>query len=318
MIWLYSLIFLISFIPLYFSGKWVVGSLTRIAKYLNWREFVVSFFIMAFAGAIPNLFVGVLSAIHKIPQLSFGDIVGGNVIDLTIAVALATLVAKEIPAKSRTVQTTSLFTISVAILPLLLILDGVLSRGDGILLIGSFFFYIVWLFSRRERFTRIYDKTESGAIRNFKVFIKDLGKVILGIIFLIIAAEGIVKSSIFLAEALKMPIALIGILIVGLGNALPETYFAITSARAGETWMILGDLMGSVITPSTLILGTVSLICPIKIFDFSSFAVGRIFLIISALFFFFFVRSDRKITKREAIFLFLIYILFIISEIFLT
>jgi len=39
-------------------------------------------------------------------------------------------------------------------MPLLLIHDGILSRGDGIILISLFFLYIFWLFSKKERFTK--------------------------------------------------------------------------------------------------------------------------------------------------------------------
>ena len=315
MLWLYILIFLTSCILLYFAGNWVIGGLMRTAKFLGWKEFVVAFFVMAFAASLPNLFVGLSSVFHKIPQLSFGDIVGGNLVDLTIVVALAALVAKGLPAESRMVQTSSIFTILIAILPLLLILDGKLGRGDGILLILVFFLYIFWLFSKKERFAKVYDGEKESITKEFKIFFKSLGKIIFGIILLLLAAEGIVRSAAFFAQSLNLPLALIGILIVGLGNALPETYFAVISAKKGETWMILGNLMGSVIVPATLVLGIVALICPIEIVDFSPFAIARFFLIISALFFLFFVRTGRKITRKEALFLLLIYIAFVATEI---
>ncbi len=315
MTWFYIFIFIISCIILYFSGEWVISGLMRLAKFLGWREFVVAFLVMAFAASFPNLFVGISSALHKIPELSFGEVVGGNVVDLTLAVAIAALIAKGLPAASRTVQATSIFTIIIAVLPLLLILDGILTRGDGIILILCFGLYMLWLFSKKERFTRIYDNIKEPILKEFKLFFKDLGKVILGLILLLFAAEGIVRSARFFAESLNFPLALVGILIVSLGNALPETYFAIASARKGETWMILGDLMGAVVFPATLVLGIVALICPIQISDISSIAIARLFMIISALFFFFFVRTDRKITKREAFFLLTIYITFVLVEI---
>ncbi len=315
MILFYIFIFLASFALLFWSGKWLVNALVRVARFLEWREFVVAFFVMAFVGSLPNLFVGISSALHKIPQLSFGDIVGGNLVDLTIVVAIAALIAKGLPAESRMVQTSSIFTICIAILPLLLILDGVLGRGDGIFLILVFTFYVFWLFSKEERFKKVYEENKISTAKEFKVFMKDLGKVILGIIFLLAAAEGIVKSAQFFAGSFNLSIAIIGILIVGLGNTLPEAYFVIASARKGQTWMILGNLMGSIMVPTTLVLGIVALICPIEIVDFSPFAIGRFFLIISAIFFLWVVRSGQKITKKEALFLLGIYILFVIFEI---
>ncbi len=302
---------------LYFSGEWIIGGLMRIARFLGWREFVVAFFVMAFVSSLPNLFVGLASVFHKIPQLSFGDVVGGNVVDLTLAIALAALIAKGLPSESRMVQQSAIFTIVIAILPLLLILDGVLGRGDGIVLILVFAFYIIWLFSKKERFTKIYEENTTPLIKELKTFLKDIGKIILGIVILLAAAEGIVRSAQFFAASFNLEIALIGILIVGLGNSIPETYFAVVSAKRGQTWMILGDLMGAVIVPATLVLGIVALICPIEIPDFSPFAIARFFLIVSALFFLFAVRTDRKITKKEALILLLIYILFVFAELFI-
>lgn len=317
MFWFYIFIFLICCASFYFLGGWIVGSLMRIARFLAWREFIVAFFVMAFAASLPNLFVGISSALHKIPQLSFGDVAGNNLVAMTLAVALAVLFAKgrEIPAESRTIQTTSIFTIIAAILPLILILDGTLSRIDGLLLIAVFISYLSWLFSKKERFTKIYEENKISTPKEFKIFLKDLVKIILGIIILLGAAQGIVKSAQFFAENFNLSFILIGLLITGLGSALPEVYFAIVSARKGQTWMILGDLMGAVIVPATLVLGIVTLIHPIEISDFSPLIIARFFLIISAIFFFFCVRTDRKITKKEAIFLLGIYILFVVIEI---
>ena len=316
MLWFYIFIFIICCVLLYFSGEWVVGGLTRIARFLGWREFVVAFFVMAFAASLPNLFIGITSAFKGIPQLFFGDVAGNNLVAMTLAVALAVLFAKGgISAESRTIQTTSIFTIAAAILPLVLILDGNLSRIDGSLLIFFFLFYCSWLFSKKERFTKIYNEHKIQIVKEFKVFIKDLGKIILGIILLIVSAQGIVASSQFFAQSFAIPIILIGVLITGLGSALPEIYFAIASARKGETWMILGDLMGAVIIPATLVLGIVALICPIEISDFSPFAIARFFLIIAAVFFLFFVQTGRKITRKEALFLLGIYITFVLVEI---
>lgn len=315
MIGFYTFIFVFSCIILLWSGRLLVEGLIRIARFLKWKEFVVAFFVMAFAGSVPNLFVGINSALYKIPELSFGDVVGGNVIDLTLAVALVVLISKAfIPAKGQLIQTSSIFTIAVAILPIVLILDGTLGRGDGILLIFAFMFYVFWLFSKKERFKKVYKEEEKDTIIGFKLFIKSLTTVILSLVLLLVAAEGIVRSASFFAQNWNLSLPLIGILIVGLGNALPEIHFAIISAKRGETGMILGNLMGSIMVPATLVLGIVAFICPIEIINFSSFAVARFFLILSALFFFFCVRTDSKITKKEALFLLGIYITFVFCE----
>ncbi len=332
MIWV--LIFITSFFLLFWSGSRVVEGLMKIAKYLGWREFVVAFFVMAFAGTLPNLFVGINSALRGIPELSFGEIVGGNVVDMTLAVGLALLIGgKAFPIRSKMVQTSTIFTAVIAVLPLILILDGNLSRGDGVILLLAFALYIYWLFSKEERFRRVYnidskknehrnirrfiiERKESRTARQFKSFLKNLKLTLTSLVVLIFASWGVVQSVQMFSETLSVGLPIIGILLVGLGNALPETYFAILSARKGRTWLILGNLMGSVIVCATLVLGIVVLIHPIVNIDFSPFAIARIFLVISAVFFLVAVRTDKRISKKEAILLIAIYLAFLLSEIY--
>jgi len=323
MIWFYIFIFVLSCFLLAISGKWMVSALARIARYLGWREFTVAFIFIAFGTSIPNLFVGISSAFHKIPQLSLGDVLGGNVVDLTLALALVVFIARGIRVESKTVQSSSLFTIGVALLPLVLILDGNLSRTDGLILLAAFFLYIRWLFAKRERFVKIYDSaTEQESIpfqaaRNLKSILKNIGKLTAGLLLLLLSSEIIVRLAVIFSQKLDVSPFFIGLLIIGLGNCLPEIQFSIAAIRAGQAWMALGNLMGSVIITSTLVLGTVALIAPIQIVDFSPFAVARFFLLLISLFFLIFIRTDRKITKKEGIFLFLLYIAFVIVEILL-
>jgi cation:H+ antiporter len=300
----------------FISGEIIVKSLIKVAKFLGWKEFAVSFIIMSIVASFPNLFVGIFSAINKIPELAFGDVVGGNVVDLTLSIALASLFAKKgIPAKSRTVHTTLFFTIIAVVMPLLLVWDGVLSRADGVILIFFFFLYIFWLFSKKERFTKTCDGTEPN-MKNFKASFASVFKIIFAIILFIVASQGIVQSTKYFADTFHWPILLIGLFIVGLGNCLPEMFFAISAAKKENNWLVLGDLMGAVVMPATMVLGTVALISPIHISDMTSLAVARIFMFLSVFFFFLFIRNDDKITKREAAFLLFVYISFIIAEVF--
>lgn len=310
----YILIFVTSFVLLFLSGNYLIKSLTKIARFLGWKEFVVAFFLTAFSVSIPNFFVGVISAIDKVPELSFGDVIGGNVVELALLGGLAAFISRKgLSAQSRTVQGSTIFAIGAALFPLILAADGILSRSDGFLLILSFLIYIFWLFYKKERFEKIYD----GILEpmGLKFIFKNLFIFIFSISLLLVAAQGVVKSALFFANYFKFPVALIGILIVSLGNSIPDLSFILQAAKKSQDWLILGDLMGGVIITATLVLGMVSLISPIKATNIKSIIIGRLFLIISALFFLFFIRTDRKITRREAIFLLGIYILFIIVEI---
>ena len=315
-IYYYFLLFISCSAALYFAGDWVVGGLSRIAKFLGWKEFAVAFFVMALAGTLPNLFLAVIAIINHVPELSLGDVVGGNVVDMTLTVALAAFFSKKgIDARGRTTQVSAIFTFIAAILPLILFLDGRLSRIDGLILLGFFFVYLYWLLSKKERFKKVYNNYSVPIGRQFPVFMKDLGKVFAGTIVLLAIAQGIVVSANAFSTDFNVALPLVGILIVGLGNCFPEIYFSIVSARNNQTKMVLGDIMGSIILPGTLVLGLVALISPMEISNISMFATARYFLLTAAVFFYVCVRTGQKVTKKEAVVLLSVYIGFLLSEI---
>jgi cation:H+ antiporter len=262
---LYITLFLISGSLLYFSGNILIRSLSRLSKIFRVREFFVAFFIMAIASSIPNLFVGITSAIKGIPELSLGDILGNNFIAMTLAVAIGVLASKrkEIIAHGMMIKTSIFFTFLAALSPIILSFDGLLSRTDGIILLFIFAAYVHWLISQQEHHTETYGEDDKRLAHGFKSFIralKDIVFVTLSVGTILAAATGIVKSATFFADYFNVSIILIGLLITGLGNALPEIFFSYISARRGETSLILGNILGSIMFPATFVLGIVLLI----------------------------------------------------------
>ncbi len=308
------LILLGSFLLLALAGKWLIDALARIGVCLKLKEFVLAFFVMGIGATIPNLIIGIISAFRGIPELSFGDVVGSNIFDISIVVGLAALISRGgLSSNSRTVQGSSIFMVAIALLPLFLIFDGKLSRIDGIMLLAGFAVYTLWLFSKKDRFTKVYENRPQ--IFTIWEIVKASFIIIIGLISLFIGGLGVVHSATFLYETFNLPLGLIGIFVVAIGTCMPETFFSIHAARKGQDWMILGNQMGNVAITSTFILGIVSLISPIKIVDFSPFIVARVFLIIAVLSFFFLIKTGQRITRREGLVLIGIYIAFLIVEI---
>jgi cation:H+ antiporter len=308
----------LSSVLLYIAGELIVAALVRLSRYFKVTEFVMAFFVMALAASLPNLFVGVTSALQGIPELSFGDIMGNNIIALTLAVAVGVLFAPkhELPLENQTIQDTTFLTSIAAILPLILISDGTISRSDGLVLLLFFFGYMYWMFSKKERFTKVYEDDENKVTT--KEAMVEVGKLVGGVVLLAIAAQGIVYGAELLAIGLELSLLLVGILVIGLGGALPEIYFTIISARRGEEGMIVGNLMGAVIIPATLVLGVVAIISPISnaALEFSTGA--RVFLVIVSVFFLYVSQTKNMITVREAAILTISYVLFVLSLIYLA
>ncbi|UZE93040.1 MAG: sodium:calcium antiporter [Candidatus Nealsonbacteria bacterium] len=317
MVWLYILIFIISCLVLIRSGVWVVKSLTKIAQFLKWKEFIVASVLIAFSTSFPEIFIGITSALHQKPELSFGNIIGSNIIVLTLVITIGVILAGGLKFKGKILQKSSVYAGIYGLFPLLLMLDGRVSRVDGIVLLLALSFYFDQLLSEEERFTKIFSNHFKEDWPYFKLFLKNLAMFWIGSGLLLISAEGVVFSAMKLAASLNLPLVIIGTIFVALGTSLPEIAFGIRSITMGHKEMILGNVMGSVIINSTLVLGLTALISPFDVSDFSPYLRGIIFTVATCLFFVIFARTDRRITKREAIFLLGIYIFFVATEIFL-
>ena len=310
--------FIISIFALAWLSSRLVATLVGIAKQLHWREFIIAFFVMAFAASLPNLFVDINAAMHGMPEVAFGDIVGGNLVDLTLVLAIAVLFgAGSLPAESEMVQKSAIFTSMIAILPVLLVWDSELGRGDGIILLLTFGLYTWWLFSKEDRFKKTYKGRPQKSSKGMLGLILNFSKIIIFLGLLLVCSYFIINSAKLFSDQLGISLSLVGILIIGLGNCFPEIYFSIISAKKGENWLVLGDLMGAVIVCATLVLGIIALIFPFEIVDLSPFLLTRIFTIIASLIFILFIRTGKKITKSEGLFFLLIYILFILIQVFI-
>lgn len=313
MIFFSILIFIISCLLLARSGAWIVQSLTRIARLLGCKEFLLASLLMAFATSLPELFVAISSAFHQTPQLSLGNVIGSNIIVLTLVMGVGALMAKRLKFKSKTIQRSAIYTPLIASLPLVLILDKDLSRIDGFILLLLSIVYFSWLISQKQRFaTIIFNGFRKKG--NLAILLKQLAIFAMGVSLLLISAEILVRSATTLAQDLNLPLVVTGLILVAIGTSIPEITFGIKSIKLGHKQMILGDVMGSVVVNSSLVLGVTALISPFKIEYLLPYSAGIVFTVITALFFAIFAKTDREITKKEGLALLFIYASFVVVE----
>jgi Ca2+/Na+ antiporter len=87
-------------------------------------------------------------------------------------------------------------------------------------------------------------------------------KFCVGVGLLLTSSHFIVRLSSALADSTGLTTLFIGLFIVSIGTSLPELAFEIKAVLSGQVKMALGDLLGSVVANSTLILGLAAIIRP--------------------------------------------------------
>jgi len=279
---------------------------SRIARNFHIPEFAVSFFIIAIISVLPEATISIISAFKGQPELGLGTLLGSNVADLTLVFGIVALFSKQgIKVQSKILSNNFLYII-LLLFPLLLGFDGKFSRVDGLILILIGLIFFARIYSESHRFHK--DKKSKE-----EYFLKNLFFLILSLSILLLSAFLTVKYAVIFANEIKVPTIIIGVTILALGTCLPELTFSIRAVRKNHNELALGDLLGTVITDATIILGIVALFCPFNYSPSTIYLTGTAMFLAGALVTAL-MKSDKTIKKTEGIILILAYLLFIFAE----
>lgn len=303
------LLFMGAAIILAASAYALTRSLSRIAAFLHMSEFVAAFVIIAFSTSIPELFVGITSALEGNPALSLGTVIGSNIADLTLVLGIAVVLARGIAVKKRSIQKDSVWMLFIAALPMVLMVAGrQLSRIDGAILMAVFIAYVVKQLKQRKHFhATLENRVNRWAVIGYVLlFVASLA-------VLFFSADFVVKYGSALAVDLLLPSILIGIFLIALATSLPELAFETASVKTGHPEFALGDSIGSVVANSTIVLGITALIAPITA-NFFLFLTSALFMIIICLIFVTFIYSGNRLDWKEGVSMIALYVFFVIIE----
>ncbi len=288
------------------SADFAVKYAYQLAQKLKIPKYTIGFIIVAIISIMPEGFIAITSALQGIPAFGLGTLFGSNVADLTLVFALVILSSKNnIKINSKFLKDNKFYSLILAI-PIIFGLDGYYSRTEGLVLImtGLFFYYLIFKKNNKQPLEKDKEK-----ISHYK----SLLFLILSVIILLLGSNLTIKYGVAFAQNINLNPILIAMLIVGLGTTLPELLFSIRAAQKKQADLALGDILGTVISDATILVGVIALIKP---FDFSPRIVysTAIFMFIASLVLFAFMRSGKVLSKKEAWLLFAFYIIFVLTE----
>ncbi len=306
--------FIISCLILVLAGSLLVKFLSKIASFLHVSEFVAAFILMAIATTLPELFVGISSALNNNTALALGTILGSNIANLTLIIGIPILLVKGgIKIKRESIKKDSLYMLLIMAFPLVLMWIGrSISRIDGILLIGVFVLHSWRMLRNRKKFRK---KVKNNIKRREIVLTVFLFLVCVVVLFL--SSKFVVKYATTLSIDLFLPPIMIGLFLVAIGTSLPELVFGTGAALKGHSEMSVGNVLGANIANSSLILGIVALITPIT-GQFLLFFISAIFMMMAGFLFVTFIGSEKKLDWMEGVSLLLLYVFFIAIQFYIT
>jgi len=254
---------------LFYGAEWLVHGGSQIARRFGIKPLVVGLTIVAFGTSMPEFVVSFFAAMQGSSTIAIGNIIGSNITNIGLILGLSTLIFPII-VSFRTVYLQLLIMIAVTVLLYVFALNGVISRWQGILMVILLIGYVYYL----------YNNPSQAEIEEIELtsenFIRSIAMVIFGIVALTVGARLFVDSAIWLAQYYHVPEVVIGLTIVALGTSLPELATSMVAAFRKHSEISLGNIVGSNIFNILFIMGGVSVIKPLYVFEKRVAADGSI------------------------------------------
>lgn len=132
--------------------------------------------------------------------------------------------------------------------------------------------------------------------------------IVIGIVLVLWGADRLTDGAVAVAEKMKMPQIVIGLTIVAMGTSMPEFCVSLISALKGTSDLAVGNIVGSNIFNTLLIVGVSALVAPMSIMkttvrkDIPFALVASALLLIMCL--------DGDISRIDAAILFVMFLIF--------
>jgi cation:H+ antiporter len=256
-----NILFIIAgvFLVLWGADRMTDGAVS-IAQRLNIPQIVIGLTIVAMGTSMPEFCVSLVSALKGTPDLAVGNVVGSNIFNVLLIVGVAALVAPMIISRS-TVKKDIPWAVFSAIILSAMCLDHDISRIDALILtIGIIAFMIYTLRAAKKGEV----EQEEGEKKDYKPIVA-VGLVLLGMACLIFGSNLFVDAATKVAQELHVSEGVIGLTIVAGGTSLPELATSVVAARKGQSAIAIGNVIGSNVFNTLMIVGVTGLICPMQI-----------------------------------------------------
>ncbi|HLD51368.1 hypothetical protein A3K34_00320 [candidate division WWE3 bacterium RIFOXYC1_FULL_40_10] len=287
-------------------------SASCLAKHFDISSYTISFVLVALATSLPEVLVGVESALKGTQELSFGNAIGSNIALLSLVPAVVLLFAKKVSSR-RVFSTKDIyFAIIFSCLTLGLAYDNLVSRIDALILLACYLIYTVAFLEKSSLSEKVLEKL------HHKDLLKQVTLFVISLLVLVTASEFIVRSSLGISQSLGISIAFVGLTLTAVGTSLPEIVFSIKAVEEHDDSSVMGNLIGSVIVNSTVVIAITALVNPITIINSVAMLNSGLFALLAMIVFFIFSDSQKNINRFEALVLLVIYIGFIARQFFIN
>lgn len=277
------------------GAGWLVDSASRIAARLGISELVIGLTVVAFGTSAPELAVSVLAALKGAGNISVGNVVGSNIVNVTIILGAIAMI-RPFATPHNIVRRDGPVMILVSIALGLMLLNATLARWEAVILLAAFAAYLGYFFWKKEPL----DETVAPAsMRRYDPLLLPVSLAIV-----IASSHYMVDAAVTIATRAGVSEWVIGSTIVAFGTSVPEFATSLIAVLKKRNDISLGNLIGSNIFNIVFILGVAGTIHPLSVE--STARIDIAIMIVIAVVVYVLAVTSRTITRLEGAVLFML------------
>ncbi len=300
-------IFVISMAALIWGAEVIIKESERIALHYNISEFIIGATLIALGTSLPEMAASISASFKGQSEMAVANVIGSNIMNISMVLGLVFLIATKIaPDRDLFGKDSAWLLFPVIIFPLM-VMDGSLSRVDGFLLFAMMGAYVLFLIQSHgeEEIAEIDEELKKEPFR----WGRTLGFLVAGFVLVVGGADFAIESAANIAKSFGISEWIIGLLLIAFGTSLPELVVSIKAATKGKADMSIGNIIGSNMANTSVVLGSAAMTKPLSInLATSSF---DIFLMIGVTLMLVFITANRLYSKASGVMLLILLAIFL-------
>lgn len=245
------------------GGSWLLKSAVALSLRLAIPKIVIGMTVVSFATSAPELIVSVKAALDGFPDLALANVVGSNIANLGLVLAVTIILGSIDVRKSFYSTDWPVMMVASLLFCGFVYFDGVLQQYEGIILVSFLFLFLVYLLRFQQ--TAVVDELPEDDVPlplyKTVLFLGIGGTALWG------GSELLIDGAVGLASAFGVSDRIVGITVVSVGTSVPELAASVIAVLKKEKAISLGNLIGSNIFNLLAVLGITSIVTPIVVVD---------------------------------------------------
>ncbi len=297
-----------------FTGL-AISQFEKISHELRIKKLMLASVVVGLLTSLPEILVAITSSASGSPQISLGDLMGANIANLSWVVGGAAIVGRTIPVVGEYIREDLWVTMVLVLAPFILMADGDLSRFDGFVLLLGYLLYLADMI-KKGRFDIKQSKMEGRLLHvKHKLKLKEKLTHIFGLcvalaLVAVFSAE-LVRRAVAVSLTLGVSEFWVGLIVLAVGTTLPELVVSLEAAMNRKASLVLGNLFGSMVVNSTLIMALVAFIHPTKFEETAQKGLAGLFLVLILGLFWLFTATKKRLDRWEGVVLVGVYLMFL-------